>query len=145
VLDELGLQRLRAAGVSAVDLGTVNGGDRVALQAAIAAADSCREAGIFPTGVLVLGCSGYDLKEDHQGVSTAIRASFPSTAAVDIRIGAVDATRWFNWLDTPGSDFHPPGLDSERLVLADRARLALQGTWKRGSGLRGAVEQFLRR
>jgi len=142
---ELDVPRLRAAGVSAVDLGAVNGGDSAELGEAIAAARRCRQAGLFATGVLVLGRSGYDLEEDRQGVSTAIRASFPSTAGVDIRIATVDSARWANWLDAPGSEFHPPGLDSERLVLADRARLALQTTWKRGSGLRGSVEQFLRR
>lgn len=142
---ELDVPRLLAAGVSAVDLGAVNGGDSAALGEAIAAAKRCRKAGLFATGVLVLGRSGYDLEEDRQGVSTAIRASFPSTAGVDIRIATVDAARWANWLDAPGTGFHPPGLDRERLVLADRARLALQGAWKRSSGLRGSVEQFLRR
>jgi len=145
MLDELGMQRLRAAGVSAVDLGTVNGGDAAALGDAVAAARRCRQAGLFPTGVLVLGCSGYDLEEDRHGVSTAIRAAFPSTAGVDIRMGTVDAGRWSDWLDAPGIDFNPPGLDNERLVLADRARLALQARWRRSSGLRGSVEQFLRR
>jgi len=144
-LQEMGFERLHAAGVDGVDLGAVNGGDPEALTAAISAAQSCRAAGIFPTGVLLLGCAGYDLEEDRQGVSRAIRAEFPSTAGVDVRIGSVDTARWFDWLDAPGMDFHPPGLERERLVLADRARLALQAAWARGSRIRGSVEQFLRR
>jgi len=145
LLQEMGFERLHAAGVESVDLGTVNGGDPEALTAAIRAAESCKEAGIFPTGVLLLGCVGYDLEEDRQGVARAIRAAFPSTAGVDVRIGSVDTARWADWLDAPGMDFHPPGLERERLVLADRARQALQSAWARRSGIRGSLEQFLSR
>ena len=124
-LHDLGLQRLQAAGICAVHFGAINAGDGDDLSAAIAAARSCRAAAIHPSGTLLLGCSGYDLEEDRRGVSVAIRAGFPLSAGVDVRVGSVDAGRWFDWLDAPARDFLPPGLETERFILADRARVAL--------------------
>ncbi len=144
LLRDLGVDRLQAAGVRAVHLGTINGGDAEALAAAVDMAAACRAAGLYPSGVLLLGCSGYHLEEDRRGVSTAIRAGFPLSAGVDVRVGSVDARRWSNWLDAPGSEFVPPGLEPERVVLADRARLALQNRGQLGGGLRAVARQFLR-
>ena len=143
-LHDLGVDRLQAAGVRAVHLGTINGGDAEALAAAVDAAATCRAQGLYPSGVLLLGCSGYDLEEDRRGVSTAIRAGFPLIAGVDVRVGSVDVGRWNDWLDAPGAEFAPPGLEPARVVLADRARLALQSGGEPGSGLRAAARQFLR-
>ncbi len=141
-LSELGLQRVQAAGIRAINLGSINSGDREGLGVAIRMARACLAVGIEPSGVLLLGCSGYDLEEDRKGVSEAIRAGFPLSAGIDVRLGSVDVGRWTDWLDAPSSDFKPPGLEPERIVLADRARLALEQARSTQGGLRTAARQL---
>jgi|GEM_PF-2747902 len=143
-LKELGLQRLQAAGIRAVHLGSVNAGDIGLLSDAVELAQSCPRAGIFASGVLLLGCAGYDLEEDRRGVSAAIRAGFPQTAGVDVRLGSVDSDLWADWLDAPAIDFEPPGIDKERTALADRARTALESAARPTGGLRAAAREFFR-
>jgi len=124
-VDEVPLLDLPTLGVVAVDLGDVTAGDDSALDVAIRAASACRRQKLLPTGTLVLGRPGYSPELEVRGLESALGERFPTWAGVEVRLGTVDSAAWADWLDAPSPGFRPPGIDEDRMALAERARDAL--------------------
>jgi len=124
-LDDVPLLDLPTLGVVAVDLGEVTAGDDASLDSVLLAAAACRRQKLEPTGTLVLGRPGYAPDLEVRGLERAVGERFPTAAGLEVRPGTVDAAAWGDWLDAPSPAFEPPGLDPDRIALAQRAREAL--------------------
>jgi hypothetical protein len=142
-IDQLPLAELDSMGVVAIDLGEVPAGDEPSVADARGAARRCRRHGLQPTGSLVLGRPGFSMDLERLGVEEALADGFPTEAAIEVRLGAVDPAAWTDWLDAPSGEFSPPGMSEERVALVHRAREALQPTGPERRGLRVLARRVL--
>lgn len=124
VARSLPLVDLRSLAVQSIDLGDVGAGDPEAVDEAIAAARACRRSGVEPSMTLILGEPGFALSDEERGVRQVEQAGISLDAQLRLHIGSVDGAAWASWLEAPGPDFDPPGLDPDRHRLVLRVRRA---------------------